>query len=145
MAVPLERAKKWGPCLGTRAPSSAFPFVGVVFTPTRGVIHPSFPLRGRWERTLKSGEQAPSPSLTTLLDSSSETRTRLATMHERSQPSRLNKSNSFFYLASRHPRSCRTKSGPKFTLEPCQPLKTGERGRLSRTARSSEVTPGEEQ
>src|SRR5579859_671864 len=66
-------AKKWGPCLGTRAPSGAFPFVSVVFTPTRGVIHPSFPLRGRWERTLKSGEQAPSPSLASLLDSSSET------------------------------------------------------------------------
>ena len=74
---PKEWAKKWGPCLGTRAPSDAFPFVSVVFTPTRGVIHPSFPLRGRWERTLKSGEQAPSPSLVTLLGSSSETRQQL--------------------------------------------------------------------
>src|SRR5258708_39475577 len=72
----VQWAKKWGPCLGTRAPSDAFPFVSVVFTPTRGVIHPSFPLRGRWERTLKSVEQAPSPSLVTLLDSSWETRQR---------------------------------------------------------------------
>jgi hypothetical protein len=72
----LGLAKKWGPCLGTRAPSDAFPFVSVVFTPTRGVIHPSFPLRGRWERTLKCDEQAPSPSLVTFLNSSSETRQR---------------------------------------------------------------------
>src|SRR5713101_873964 len=76
------QAKKWGPCLGTRAPSGAFPFVSVVFTPTRGVIHPCFPLRGRWERTSKSGEQAPSPSLVTLLGSSSETRQRSGTVHE---------------------------------------------------------------
>jgi len=47
--------------------------VSVVFTPTRGVIHPSFPLRGRWERIAKSGEQAPSPSLASLLNSSCET------------------------------------------------------------------------
>src|SRR5260370_27655872 len=73
--------KKWGPCLGTRAPNGAFPFVSVVFTPTRGVIHPSFPLRGRWERTSKSGEQAPSPSLITRRDSLSETRQRLLIMH----------------------------------------------------------------
>src|SRR5579859_366026 len=79
-------AKKWGPCLGTRAPSGAFPFVSVVFTPTRGVIYPSFPLRGRWERTLKSGEQAPSPSLASLLDSSSETRQQQGIMHESRQP-----------------------------------------------------------
>ena len=81
-----EQRKKWGPCLGTRAPSGAFPFVSVVFTPTRGVIHPSFPLRGRWERTLERGEQAPSPSLATFLDSSSETRQRLGIMHEVRQP-----------------------------------------------------------
>src|SRR6266403_2578978 len=83
MAVLLAKGvKKWSPCLGTRAPSGAFPFVSVVFTPTRGVIHPSFPLRGRWERTLISGEQAPSPSLTTRLDSSSETRQRFRILHE---------------------------------------------------------------
>jgi hypothetical protein len=92
MAVPLAKAvplgwrkrwaKKWGPCLGTGAPSDAFPFVGVVFTPTRGVIHPSFPLRGRWERTLKRDEQAPSPSLIALLNSSSETRQHRGLMHE---------------------------------------------------------------
>src|SRR5882762_5834657 len=36
----------------------------------------------RWERTLKSNEQAPSPSLTTRLDSSSETRQRFRILHE---------------------------------------------------------------
>ena len=33
------------------------------FQPARGVIHPSFPLRGRWGRSASVGEQAPSPSL----------------------------------------------------------------------------------
>jgi hypothetical protein len=37
--------------------------------------HPSsFPLRGRWERSVKSDEQAPSPSLTVLHISSCKTR-----------------------------------------------------------------------
>ncbi len=65
-----------GPLLGNKSPEWCASIVSVVFTPTRGVIHPSFPLRGRWERTLKSGEQAASPSLVTVLDSSSETRQR---------------------------------------------------------------------
>ena len=34
--------------------------------PARGVIHPSFPLRGRWGRRASGGEQAPSPSLASL-------------------------------------------------------------------------------
>ena len=55
--------------------------VSVVFTPTRGVIHPSFPLRGRWERIAKSGEQAPSPSLASLLNSSCETHSCGSLMH----------------------------------------------------------------
>src|SRR5580698_7119423 len=55
--------------------------VSVVFTPTRGVIHPSFPLRGRWERIAKSGEQAPSPSLASLLNSSCETHSCTPLMH----------------------------------------------------------------
>jgi hypothetical protein len=55
--------------------------VSVVFTPTRGVIHPSFPLRGRWERIAKSGEQAPSPSLASLLNSSCETHSCTSLMH----------------------------------------------------------------
>src|SRR5215467_6078541 len=61
-----------GPLLGNKSPGRRDSIAGVVFTPTRGVIHPSFPLRGRWERTPISGEQAPSPSLVTRLDSSSE-------------------------------------------------------------------------
>ena len=55
--------------------------VSVVFTPTRGVIHPSFPFRGRWERIAKSGEQAPSPSLASLLNSSCETHSCTPLMH----------------------------------------------------------------
>src|SRR5271165_7209482 len=55
--------------------------VSVVFTPTRGVIHPSFPLRGRWERIAKSGEQAPPPSLASLLNSSCETHSCTPLMH----------------------------------------------------------------
>ena len=65
-----------GLLLGNKSPERRVPFVSVVFTPTRGVIHPSFPLRGRWERMLKNGEQAPSPSLVTLLHSSFRTRPR---------------------------------------------------------------------
>src|SRR5215813_9006387 len=48
--------------------------VSVVFTPTRGVIHPSFPLRGRWERSVENRKQAPSPSLAIPAESSFETR-----------------------------------------------------------------------
>lgn len=61
----LSATKKVGLPLGTGSPEKARSIVSVVFTPTRGVIHPSFPLRGRWERFAKNGEQAPSPSLTT--------------------------------------------------------------------------------
>jgi len=88
MTVQQRKAlgKKVGPLLGNKSPGVARSIVSVVFTPTRGVIHPSFPLRGRWERILKSGEQAPSPSLVTFLDSSSETRQRLVILHELRQP-----------------------------------------------------------
>src|SRR5256885_6815081 len=72
--------KKRGSCLGTRAPK-ARSIVSVVFTLTRGVIHPCFPLRGRWERISKSGEQAPSPSLVSLLHSSFGTRPRRSLLH----------------------------------------------------------------
>ncbi len=66
--------KKVGLPLGTWSPEKARSIVSVVFTPTRGVIHPSFPLRGRWERFAKNGEQAPSPSLTAFYISSCKTR-----------------------------------------------------------------------
>ena len=54
----IERAPAWD-----RGPRKARFVASVVFTPARGVIHPSFPLRGRWERSVKSNKQAPSPSL----------------------------------------------------------------------------------
>ncbi len=67
--------------LGIGSPGRRVSIAGVVFTPARGVIHPSFPLRGRWERTAKSGKQAPSPSLVSLDSSSSETRPRARIVH----------------------------------------------------------------
>jgi len=54
---------KMGPPLGIGGPVRRVSIAGVVFTPARGVIHPSFPLRGRWERSAKNNKQAPSPSL----------------------------------------------------------------------------------
>jgi hypothetical protein len=56
---------KKGPPLGTGDPRRRVP-LPVSFSHQRGVIHPSFPLRGRWERDVKSVKQAPSPSLAAL-------------------------------------------------------------------------------
>src|SRR5207249_7462999 len=66
-------SKKWGPRLGSGA--------GVVFTPAPGVIHPCFPLRGRWERPAKSDKQAPFPSLVALYSFVNDTRQRRQTTH----------------------------------------------------------------
>jgi len=74
------RAKKEAPAWD-RGPRRVRFVASVVFTPARGVIHPSFPLRGRWERIVKSDEQAPSPSLATLLNSSFEPHSRGCLMH----------------------------------------------------------------
>jgi hypothetical protein len=84
----------------------------VVFTPARGVIHPSFPLRGRWERIVKSDEQAPSPSLAALLNPSFEPHSRAYLMHGLRQcqpgtdfpPSHL--------LTSIYPRHRRARTAP---------------------------------
>jgi hypothetical protein len=75
---PLEKnqAPAWD-----RGPRRVRFVVSVVFTPTRGIIHPSFPLRGRWERIAKSGERAPSPSLASLLNLSCETHSQAFLMH----------------------------------------------------------------
>jgi hypothetical protein len=51
-----------GPSLGNESPKRRIPFPAF-FSPGRGVIHPSFPLRGRWERPSQISKQAPSPSL----------------------------------------------------------------------------------
>jgi hypothetical protein len=67
----LRQKKSAAPAWG---PAKARSIFSVVFTPTRGVIHPSFPLRGRWERFAKNGEQAPSPSLAAFYISSCKTR-----------------------------------------------------------------------
>ena len=74
------RAKKEAPAWD-RGPRRVRFVASVVFTPARGVIHPSFPLRGRWERIVKSDEQAPSPSLAALLNSSYESHSRASLMH----------------------------------------------------------------
>jgi hypothetical protein len=58
-----QPAKKKGAPAWDREPRKARFVASVVFTPACGVIHPSFPLRGRWERIVESNEQAPSPSL----------------------------------------------------------------------------------
>src|SRR5260370_39482108 len=71
-----NRWQKKGPPLGIGGPRRRVSIAGVVFTPARGVIHPSFPLRGRWERSAKSDKQAPSPSLASFHISSFETRPR---------------------------------------------------------------------
>ena len=71
--------------LGTGSPGRHVSIADVVFTPARGVIHPSFPLRGRWERSAKSYKQAPSPSLVSLDSSLDETRLRTQVMHGSSQ------------------------------------------------------------
>jgi hypothetical protein len=76
--------KRWDPRLGSGAPEGAFR-CQCLFTPARGVIHHSFPLRGRWERSVKSDEQAPSPSLAPLHISSFETRPRYLLMHDARQ------------------------------------------------------------
>src|SRR6266404_2749781 len=73
----VVRTKKSGALAWDREPRKARSVAGVVFTPARGVIHPSFPLRGRWERSAKSDKQAPSPSLVSLYISSCGTRPRL--------------------------------------------------------------------
>src|SRR6266481_6840712 len=73
--------EKKGPPLGIGGPRRRVSIAGVVFTPARGVIHPSFPLRGRWERSVKSDKQAPSPSLVSSHISSFETRLRHLLMH----------------------------------------------------------------
>jgi hypothetical protein len=77
--------QKVGLPLGTGSPEKARSVVSVVFTPTRGVIHPSFPLRGRWERVAKNDEQAPSPSLTASYFPSCGTRLRRVLMQEQRQ------------------------------------------------------------
>jgi uncharacterized protein YecT (DUF1311 family) len=72
----VEKRKKRAPAWD-RGPRRHVSIAGVVFTPALGVIHPSFPLRGRWERSVKSDQQAPSPSLVSLHISSFETRPRV--------------------------------------------------------------------
>ena len=42
--------KENGALAWEQEPRKRVSVAGVVFTPARGVIHPSFPLRGRWER-----------------------------------------------------------------------------------------------
>ena len=59
----IRHDKKMGPPLGTGSPGRRVSDASVVFTPARGVIHPSFPLRGRWSTIRSNRKQAPSPSL----------------------------------------------------------------------------------
>jgi hypothetical protein len=74
-------AQKSGAPAWDREPREARSIASVVFTPARGVIHPSFPLRGRWERSAKNSKQAPSPSLTAFYTSSCKTRLLTVLLH----------------------------------------------------------------
>src|SRR5208283_1295269 len=49
---------------------------GVVFTPARGVIHPCFPLRGRWLRTPET-QASPFPLACNSVELAAETRPRI--------------------------------------------------------------------
>ena len=118
--------QKMGLLLGNKSPGRRDSIAGVVFTPTRGVIHPSFPLRGRWERTPISDEQAPSPSLVTRLDSSSESHPRRGPMHE-----------------AHHEEACRgtrylavnTRITSEVRCDPCSKLGSGVQSGTRRQAR----------
>jgi hypothetical protein len=74
---PTRFPKKMGPPLGTGSPVRRVSDASVVFTPARGVIHPSFPLRGRWLTIRSNRKQAPSPSPAIQGSSSTVTRPRL--------------------------------------------------------------------
>ena len=82
----VRGSKKFGAPAWVREPRKARFVPGVVFTPERGVIHPSFPLRGRWERPAKIGEKAPSASLAFPGKSSNETHPHVSTF-ARTRPS----------------------------------------------------------
>jgi hypothetical protein len=58
--LPGKREKRRGPRLGSRAPKVAFLRTCSRRLQAHGVIHPSFPLRGRWERPVPSDKWAPS-------------------------------------------------------------------------------------
>src|SRR5579859_336125 len=53
--------KKMGPPLGTGSPGRHVSSPASFSHRMRGVIHPSFPLRGRWERPLKDVPSKPLP------------------------------------------------------------------------------------
>ena len=113
--------KKKGPPLGIGGPRRRVSIAGVVFTPARGVIHPSFPLRGRWERSVKSDKQAPSPSLAALHISSFETRPRIPLMHGcRQYPIRLKINKCFIMLILKFAQLPQVGPNPhfKFKSEP---------------------------
>ena len=94
-----------GPPLGIGGPVRRVSIAGVVFTPARGVIHPSFPLRGRWERFAKSDKQAPSPSLVSRRISLSETRLLTPLLHDLNHcPCRF--CSTLSYLLSISSRDC---------------------------------------
>ena len=56
-----RRGKKMGPPLGTGSPGRHVSSPASFSHRMRGVIHPSFPLRGRWERPSKDVPSKPLP------------------------------------------------------------------------------------
>ena len=119
------------PPLGIGGPVRRVSIASVVFTPARGVIHPSFPLRGRWERSAKSCKQAPSPSLVSLNSSSDETRLHYQVMHGSGQlsTSRANHLSVLLCVSypSRPPQRSAPKPDSKFKSEPTSELQDDSR------------------
>jgi len=110
--------------------------VSVVFTPTRGVIHPSFPLRGRWERIAKSGEQAPSPSLASLLNSSCETHSCTSLMHGLRQSRRGSEFLSSHSLTNTWQAAAIPHTAPNPSLRPTLELAKTDSGTLPFSSRT---------
>jgi hypothetical protein len=107
--------KKMGPPLGTGSPERRVSVASVVFTPARGVIHPSFPLRGRWDDPCKVPSKPLPPRSTLYAYRHLKRAQRRVYMHEPSHRlvAHSAKANLLFFLIlsrSRH-RSCCSKSG----------------------------------
>jgi hypothetical protein len=118
---PSSIPKKMGSPLGTGSP---FSDASVVFTPARGVIHPSFPLRSRWSTIRLNRKQAPSPSPAIQGSLSTVRRSRVPLCTERTnqiQPPDLYKVLIFHELAQRDCKSRVPKSTSIPNLKASQP------------------------
>jgi hypothetical protein len=91
--------------LGTQSPERRVSVASVVFTPARGVIHPSFPLRGRWDDPCKVPSKPLPPRSTLYAYRHMKRAQRRLYMHELSHRAankwpRLSYYFSYFYVPS---------------------------------------------